>query len=133
MGDRPVELVPVTERVYLARGEAVNWLLVTDDTGVMLIDAGYPGDRADVLASLGALGFQAADVRAVLLTHAHVDHFGAAIWLAKAHRTPIYCHADEVGHAKREYLSRPRRWPWHRGCGGRVGRCGACTCCAAAA
>ncbi|CAJ1493455.1 MBL fold metallo-hydrolase [[Mycobacterium] kokjensenii] len=117
MGDRPVELVPVTERVYLARGEAVNWLLVTDDTGVMLIDAGYPGDRADVLASLGALGFQAADVRAVLLTHAHVDHFGAAIWLAKAHRTPIYCHADEVGHAKREYLEQasplalaPRLW-----------------------
>ncbi|HEU0190582.1 MAG TPA: MBL fold metallo-hydrolase [Mycobacterium sp.] len=99
-----VELVPVTERVHLARGDAVNWLLVADDTGVMLIDAGYPGDRADVLASLGALGYHPADVRAVLLTHAHVDHLGAAVWLAKTHGTPVYCHADEVGHAKREYL-----------------------------
>ncbi|HET9876384.1 MAG TPA: MBL fold metallo-hydrolase [Mycobacterium sp.] len=99
-----VELVPVTERVHLARGEAVNWLLVADDTGVMLIDAGYPGDRTDVLASLGALGHDAADVRAVLLTHAHIDHFGAAIWLAKTHGTAVYCHPDEVGHAKREYL-----------------------------
>lgn len=104
MSARLVELVPVTERVHLARGEAVNWLLVTDDSGVLLIDAGYPGDRADVLASLGALGYHAADVRAVLLTHAHVDHLGAAIWLAKTHGTPVYCHADEVGHAKREYL-----------------------------
>lgn len=104
MSDRLVELVPVTERVHLARGDAVNWLLVTDDTGVLLIDAGYPGDRADVLASLGALGYHAADVRAVLLTHAHVDHFGSAIWLAKTYGTPVYCHADEVGHAKREYL-----------------------------
>ncbi|MBS9535297.1 MBL fold metallo-hydrolase [Mycobacterium sp. M1] len=99
-----VELIPVTERVHLARGDAVNWLLVTDDTGVLLIDAGYPGDRTDVLASLGALGYHAADVRAVLLTHAHVDHFGAAIWLAKTYGTPVYCHADEVGHAKRQYL-----------------------------
>lgn len=104
MAARQVELVPVTERVHLARGEAVNWLLVTDNTGVLLIDAGYPGDRTDVLASLGALGYDAADVRAVLLTHAHIDHFGSAIWLAKTHGTPVYCHADEVGHAKREYL-----------------------------
>lgn len=104
MAETLVELVPVTEHVHLARGEAVNWLLVTDDTGVLMIDAGYPGDRTAVLASLGALGYHPADVRAVLLTHAHVDHFGSAIWLAKTHGTPVYCHADEVGHAKREYL-----------------------------
>ena len=104
MAERLVELVPVTDQVHLARGSAVNWLLVADDTGVTMVDAGYPGDRADVLASLGALGYQAGDVRAVLLTHAHVDHLGAAVWLAKTHGTPVYCHADEVGHAKREYL-----------------------------
>ncbi len=39
-----------------------------------------------------------------MLTHAHIDHFGIAIWFAKTHGTPVYCHADEVGHAKREYL-----------------------------
>jgi glyoxylase-like metal-dependent hydrolase (beta-lactamase superfamily II) len=43
-------------------------------------------------------------VRAILLTHAHIDHFGSAIWFAKTHGTPVYCHADEVGHSKREYL-----------------------------
>jgi glyoxylase-like metal-dependent hydrolase (beta-lactamase superfamily II) len=97
-------LKPVTERVHLAHGEAVNWVLVTDDTGVMLIDAGYPGDRDDVLASLRKLGYAADDVRAILLTHAHVDHLGSAIWFGREHGTPVYCHADEVGHAKREYL-----------------------------
>jgi glyoxylase-like metal-dependent hydrolase (beta-lactamase superfamily II) len=98
------QLFQITEIVHLARGDAVNWLLVTDNTGVMLIDAGYPGDRDSVLASLRQLGYQAADVRAILLTHAHVDHLGSAIWFAKAHGTPVYCHPDEVGHAKREYL-----------------------------
>ncbi|OBF24426.1 MBL fold metallo-hydrolase [Mycobacterium kubicae] len=98
------ELVQVTDTVHLAQGHAVNWTLVTDDTGVMLIDAGYPGDREDVLASLGKLGYQPGDVRAVLLTHAHIDHLGSAIWFASQYHTPVYCHAREVGHAKREYL-----------------------------
>jgi glyoxylase-like metal-dependent hydrolase (beta-lactamase superfamily II) len=101
--ERP-QLFQITEIVHLAQGEAVNWLLVTDDTGVMLIDAGYPGDREEVLASLRQLGYEAGDVRAILLTHAHIDHMGCAIWFAKTHGTPVYCHADEVGHAKREYL-----------------------------
>ncbi|GFM26224.1 beta lactamase like protein, partial [Mycobacterium sp. PO2] len=77
---------------------------MTGDDGVILIDAGFPGSRADVLASLGELGFGVTDVRAILLTHAHIDHFGTAIWFAQTHGTPVYCHADEVGHAKREYL-----------------------------
>ncbi len=97
-------LKAVTEHVHLAQGGAVNWTLVTDERGVMLIDAGYPGDRENVLTSLRQLGYQPEDVRAILLTHAHIDHLGSAIWFAKTHGTPVYCHADEVGHAKREYL-----------------------------
>jgi glyoxylase-like metal-dependent hydrolase (beta-lactamase superfamily II) len=56
------------------------------------------------VTSLRQLGYAAGDVRAILLTHAHIDHMGSAIWFAKTHGTPVYCHADEVGHAKREYL-----------------------------
>lgn len=103
MGPAPT-LVQVTDTVHLAQGHAVNWAVVADDNGAMLIDAGYPGDREDVLTSLRMLGFDAADVRAILLTHAHIDHLGSAIWFANEYRTPVYCHADEVGHAKREYL-----------------------------
>lgn len=98
------KLIQITDRVHLAQGPAVNWTLVTDDTGVLLIDAGYPGDRDDVLASLRQLGCSPGDLRAILLTHAHIDHFGTAIWLAREHGTPVYCHVDEVGHARRDYL-----------------------------
>ncbi|OBJ50676.1 MBL fold metallo-hydrolase [Mycobacterium sp. 1423905.2] len=98
------ELVQVTDTVHLVQGHAVNWTLVTDDTGVLLIDAGYPGDREEVLGSLRRLGYQPGDVRAILLTHAHIDHLGSAIWFASEHGTPVYCHPREVGHAKRDYL-----------------------------
>ena len=98
----------ITERVHFAQTDLVNWTLVTgsDESGggVILIDAGFPGHREDVLASLRALGFGAGDVRAILLTHAHIDHFGTAIWFAGTHGTPVYCHTDEVGHSRREYL-----------------------------
>lgn len=100
----PAELIHVTDTVHLAKTDLVNWTLVTDDAGVMLIDAGFPGSRDDVLTSLRRLGFGPGDVRAILLTHAHVDHFGSAIWFAREHGTPVYCHADEVRHSKREYL-----------------------------
>jgi glyoxylase-like metal-dependent hydrolase (beta-lactamase superfamily II) len=98
------DLIQVTDSVYLAQTHLVNWTLVTGDGGVVLIDAGFPGQRAEVLASLSQLGFGATDVQAILLTHAHIDHFGTAIWFAAEHGIPVYCHAAEVGHAKREYL-----------------------------
>ena len=100
----PLHVQGITDKVHLAQTDLVNWTLVADDSGVMLIDAGFPGSRNDVLTSLRRLGFGPNDVRAILLTHAHVDHFGSAIWFAKTHCTPVYCHAEEVGHSKREYL-----------------------------
>ena len=57
-------------------------------------EAGLPKGVFNIVLGYGA----------ILLTHAHIDHLGTAIWFAREHGTPVYCHADEVGHAKREYL-----------------------------
>lgn len=97
-------LSAITEHVHIAQTDLVNWTLVTDGDGVLLIDAGYPGQRDDVLNSVAQLGFGIDDITAIVLTHAHIDHFGSAIWFAKTHGTPVFCHTDEVGHAKRDYL-----------------------------
>ena len=70
-------LSAITDSVHFAHTDLVNWTLVADDTGVILIDAGFPGSRDDVLASLRHLGFGIDDLRAILLTHAHIDHFGS--------------------------------------------------------
>ena len=97
-------LTAVTDHVHLARTALVNWTIVSGESGVMLIDAGFPGSRDEVLTSLRTLGFSPGDVLAILLTHAHIDHLGSATWFAATHGTPVYCDAGEVGHARREYL-----------------------------
>jgi glyoxylase-like metal-dependent hydrolase (beta-lactamase superfamily II) len=101
---RMAALTAITDTVHFAHTELVNWTLITDGSGVVVIDSGFPGQRDEVLQSVRELGFGVDDIHAFLLTHAHVDHFGTAIWFAKTHGTPVFCHADEVGHAHREYL-----------------------------
>ncbi len=39
------DLTAVTDRVHFVRTDLVNWTLVADDDGVVLIDAGFPGSR----------------------------------------------------------------------------------------
>jgi len=84
----------------------VNWTLVTDGHGVMLIDAAFR-TRDECSARCGNSG-SAWHLRAILLTHAHIDHFGSAIWFAKTLGTPVYCYAAEVGTPSGSIWSRRR-------------------------
>jgi len=68
----------VADGVHAVIGRLVNWLVLIDGTDVTLIDTGYPGDHVDVEASIHSLGRKVEDVRAVLITHAHIDHVGNA-------------------------------------------------------
>jgi len=93
----------VTDTVHMVTGTNVNWALVTDGDAVTVIDAGYPNDGADLLASLNAIGRTPHDVQAVLLTHAHLDHMGGIPTLLAKHPVPVLTGATEVAHAHRDY------------------------------
>lgn len=92
----------VADGVHLASTGLVNWILAEEDGQVTMVDAGYPGDAARVRASLDRIGRSLDDVAAVLVTHAHVDHIGSIEWCGLS--APVFTGADEVPHAKREYL-----------------------------
>ncbi len=103
-GLRDEDVVEVAAGVHLVHGSDTNWVVVKDGDAATLIDSGYPGDRDAVLASLARLGVAPEAVRAVLITHAHGDHIGAAEHLRTAYGTDVLMHEEEVPHARREFL-----------------------------
>ncbi|MFF2551196.1 MBL fold metallo-hydrolase [Nocardia sp. NPDC058058] len=126
----------ISDSVYVVAGTNVNWALVTDGSGVTVIDGGYPADASDLLDSVRQIGHKLPDVAAVLITHAHLDHIGGIPALVEQVGMPVYTGAEEVRHAKREYLqqitpvemvkrlgtARGRRWVAHtaRACFGHI-------------
>ncbi|MEV0175524.1 MBL fold metallo-hydrolase [Streptomyces sp. NPDC050803] len=98
------DIVRVESNVYSVTGSNTNWVIVRSGDSCTLVDTGYPGDRAAVLASLEAVGLNARSVAAVLVTHAHNDHIGAAEHLRAAYDVPVLMHQEEVPHARRDFL-----------------------------
>jgi glyoxylase-like metal-dependent hydrolase (beta-lactamase superfamily II) len=94
----------VADGTYLVHGSNTNWVILKDGDAVTLVDTGYPGDRERLLASLAQVGSAPEAVAAVLITHAHNDHLGSAEYLRATYGTPVYLHAAEVPHARREFL-----------------------------
>lgn len=94
----------VADGVYFAQGRDVNWVILREGDDVTLIDAGYPGYLDAVDGSLHDAGVRPENVRAILITHAHVDHLGAVEHFHARFGTPVYFDPAEVAHAKREYL-----------------------------
>lgn len=98
-------LTGVDDKVHLVTGSNTNWVIVKDGDSGILIDTGYPGDLDAVLASLAAVGLAPQALSAVLVTHAHNDHIGAAEHLRATYGTPVLMHEHEVGHARRDFLN----------------------------
>jgi hydroxyacylglutathione hydrolase len=82
--------------------KTVNAYLLIGSSGCVLIDAGLPGSAAKVEKSLSNQGLSFQDVRAIVVTHAHVDHAGGAAELRERTRAPIIAHEDDLRYYKRE-------------------------------
>jgi len=62
----------------------------------VLIDAGAGGNPSALLRNLEKLGYGRGDIRALVLTHAHIDHAGGAAFLAERLGIPVYAHHLEA-------------------------------------
>ena len=77
------------------RPHTIASYLLPHDDGAALIETG-PGSTAAMLqARLAEHGLTPNDISEVLLTHIHLDHAGAAGWLASDHGATVYVH--EIG------------------------------------
>jgi len=89
----------------LGSGSSGNCLLVRTDCGSVLVDAGITTES--LASALADAGIGVADVRAIVLTHAHGDHLGCARKLSRRWKRPLY--ASEEAAAGSALLRRARR------------------------
>jgi glyoxylase-like metal-dependent hydrolase (beta-lactamase superfamily II) len=87
----------------------VNCYLLEEQGGITIVDAGAPGYWDELPRELAAMGRRIDDVKALVLTHAHLDHIGFAERLRKERSVPVHVHADDVP------LTRKPQTPKHAG------------------
>ena len=63
----------------------------------VLVDSGVPGSAAKILARIGEHGVAPTDISAIVITHAHIDHFGSTAELHRATGAPVMAHAADLG------------------------------------
>jgi glyoxylase-like metal-dependent hydrolase (beta-lactamase superfamily II) len=86
--------------VYPIEGLAVTFHLLYDDQKkeTVLIDTGFRGELSKLERILRFLHLTWPDIKAILLTHGHLDHTGNLAEIKRLTRAPIYAHPLEQPH-----------------------------------
>lgn len=84
---------------FLGRAGVIATAAIPCDGGVVLVDPGPTSCLPALTRALAAHGYGLGDVRALLITHIHLDHAGAAGTLAQAWPgLPVYVHTIGAKH-----------------------------------
>lgn len=76
--------------------DMVNSYVLVEGTDLTLVDAGLPAHYGRLTALLEGIGRSVRDVRAVLLTYAHLDHVGLAERLRQETGATVWLHECDV-------------------------------------
>ena len=73
-----------------------NCYLLRGDGGTVLIDPGPPGGAETVIAGVTQAGIQPEELRLILVTHGHLDHYGAVDKIKAWCGAPVAAYTGEV-------------------------------------
>jgi metallo-beta-lactamase class B len=71
------------DNLYYVGNDQVSAYLLTSTDGLILIDALYGNYTKDILRSIQKLGFESRQVKFILCTHGHFDHYEGADTIQK--------------------------------------------------
>ena len=84
----------------------VNAYLIRGVDGCILVDTGIPGSERKIGRVLARHGLTFADVKLIIVTHAHTDHAGSATRLRALAGAPILAHeADSDFYSRKEPMT----------------------------
>ncbi|BEL06174.1 MBL fold metallo-hydrolase [Actinoplanes sichuanensis] len=94
--------------IPVAGRHSINAYLLLGSRPV-LVDAGVPGSGHRIVEGIAQHGVDPADLALIVLTHAHIDHFGAAAHVRRLTGAPIAAHRADLepyraGRAREPYL-----------------------------
>lgn len=80
------------DSVFFVGASSVSvWAIDTGD-GLILIDSMWNAAEAEqiVIPGLQSFGYDGFDIKALIISHEHIDHYGGAAWLQKTYGMPLY-------------------------------------------
>ena len=77
--------------------------LLADGDASVIIDTGLVGEPLRFRQLVRKLGLKPGSIKAILLTHGHLDHAGNLAWLQEWTGAPVFAHAEEVHHVAGTY------------------------------
>ncbi|MBD8899354.1 subclass B3 metallo-beta-lactamase [Rhodanobacter sp. DHG33] len=80
---QPQQPFRIYGNTYYVGTRGLSSIMIASSQGLVLIDGTLPQNAAQVEANIMALGFDIADVKWIINSHAHFDHAGAIAQLAR--------------------------------------------------
>ncbi|MCR9252153.1 MAG: MBL fold metallo-hydrolase [bacterium] len=72
--------------------DMINCFLIKGKNKHILVDTGVPNSQSRIIAQVKAHGIDINDISLIVVTHAHIDHFGSAFRLKQLLDAPILAH-----------------------------------------
>lgn len=78
------------DKVYFVGSTKVSVHVIKTQSGLVMIDTGYPDMLGVILNGMEALGLDPKDICAIFHSHGHIDHFGCTIKLKELSGAKTY-------------------------------------------
>ncbi len=88
--NQPHKPFQIFGNTYYVGTAGLSSVLITSDYGHVLVDTGLPESAPLIAKNIQELGFELGDVKAIVFSHAHLDHAGGAAELQKLTGAQIY-------------------------------------------
>lgn len=86
----------VSPNIYQVTLKIVNVFLVRIPAGLILVDTGPRGSKQPIFDAVKEIGHHSADIKHIIVTHAHHDHSGSLADIVNEVNAPVYMHPHDA-------------------------------------